>query len=69
LYGFTLYTFTIGALERWVGESAQRTWGFFVLVAALLFGLALYRRRILDLTLGIVYEDDADPLVRQLNLT
>ena len=69
MYGFTIYTFTIGSLERWVGEGPQRIAGFFVGVIALWLGLSVYRRRTQDQIPAIVYEDNADPLVQQLNLT
>src|SRR5205807_186673 len=69
LYGFTIYTFTMASLELWIGESWQRTVAFFVCVAATLVCLSWYRRHTYDQTLRIVYEDDGDPLVRQLNLT
>jgi hypothetical protein len=69
LYGFTIYTVTMAQLEMWVIASPSRTFGFFTAVVVAMSGVALYRRRIVDLTLRIVYEDDADPVVRQLNLT
>jgi hypothetical protein len=64
LYGFAIYTLTMASLELWVGESALRTVLFFVFVAGILFGVSTYRH-----SPEIVYEDDADPVVRQLNLT
>jgi len=69
LYGFTIYTFTVREIARWVEVSSTRITCFFVLVAAILIGLALYRRRTRDRTLEIVYEDEGDVLVQQLNLT
>ena len=68
LYGFTIYTFTVGEIARWVEVSSTRITCFFVLVAAILIGLAVYRRRTHDPTLEIVYEDEGDVLVQQLNL-
>ena len=68
LYGFTVYSFTMGNLERWVGNSAIRIIGFFGLVVALLSALAWYRRSYPHAS-EIIYEDHADPLVQQLNLT
>ena len=68
LYGFTVYSFTMGNLERWVGDSAIRIIGFFGLVVALLSALAWYRRSHPHAA-EIIYEDQADPLVQQLNLT
>jgi len=67
LYGFTIYTFTMGSLARWVWNSSIRVSVFFVLITAILAGIALYRRR--DSALEIVYEDEGDVLVQQLNLT
>jgi hypothetical protein len=69
LYGFTIYTFTMGSLEIWVAESAARTLWFFLVAIATLIGVSWYRRQSWDSALGLVYEDDTDPLVRQLNLT
>jgi hypothetical protein len=69
LYGFTIYTFTMGDLERWVGESPVRIAVFFGFVCLLLCGFCWYRRSNRDWAPRIVYEDDRDPLVRQLNLT
>ena len=66
LYGFTLYTMTMGDLERWVGASPTRVGGFFLFVAVFLAVVSWYRR---DRPAELVYEDDRDPLVRQLNLT
>src|SRR5207247_7668353 len=65
LYGFTIYTFTMGSLERWVGESPARTVWFFAAVTAALFGVEWYRRQTWHLPLAVVYADDATPLVRQ----
>jgi hypothetical protein len=64
LYGFTIYTFTIANLELWVGESALRTAMFFLFVAGILVSVSTSRQ-----APDIIYEDDADPVVRQLNLT
>jgi hypothetical protein len=69
LYGFTIYTYTMESLERWVGEDTVRTALFFLWVFTLLVGISLYRRRVLGDEFDIVYEDDRDPIVRQLNLT
>jgi hypothetical protein len=69
LYGFTIYTSVIAGLERWVVESPQRMIMFFVCVGAILLSLSWYRTKELDRATEIIYEDDADPLVRQLNLT
>jgi hypothetical protein len=66
LYGFTLYTMTMGNMERWVWESSTRVVGFFLFVAAFLAVISWYRR---DQPRELVYEDDRDPLVRELNLT
>jgi hypothetical protein len=41
--------------------------GLFVLAA--LAGLSIYRRQTQDKLLQVVYEDDRDPVVRQLNLS
>ena len=69
LYGFTIYTFSMESLERWVGANPVRMGVFFALTAATLIGIFFYRRRTGDGWLEIVYEDDRDPVVRQLNLT
>jgi hypothetical protein len=69
LYGFTIYTLTMANLERWVGESLLRIVCFFVVVAAALASVSLYRRYAQDYMPEIIYEDEGDPLVRQLNLT
>jgi hypothetical protein len=68
LYGFTMYTFTMASVERWVAESPQRVVLFFVFVAAILVSLSWYRRSGHDRTVEIIYEEDRDPLIRQLNL-
>jgi hypothetical protein len=69
LYGFTIYAFTMADVERWVAESPGRTVWFFAMVAAVLLMLGWYRRQAWDSTMSIIYEDNADPVVRQLNLT
>jgi hypothetical protein len=69
LYGFTIYTFTIASLENWVWESPRKVATFFVVVGVFLVCLSWYRRKTHDRTLRIIYEDDGDPLVRQLNLS
>jgi hypothetical protein len=51
-------------LELWVGESALRTVIFFLFVAGILLSVSLSRQ-----SPELVYEDDAEPVVRQLNLT
>jgi hypothetical protein len=66
LYGFTLYTMTMGRLEHWVWESSVRVGGFFLFVAVFVAGISWYRH---DQPREIIYEDDRDPLVQQLNLT
>jgi hypothetical protein len=68
VYGFTNYIFTIANLERWAGATPQHTIEFFVFTGAVLGGLSWYRRNH-DRIVELVYEDDSDPLVRQLNLT
>jgi hypothetical protein len=69
LYGFTIYTFTMERLEQWVGADILRTGLFFLWVGTLLVGISFYRRQVQGGEFEIVYEDDRDPLVRQLNLT
>jgi hypothetical protein len=69
LYGFTIYTFTMANLERWVTATPSRTFWFFLFTAAALGCNSIYRRYAHDSTLELVYEDDRDPLIRQLNLS
>ena len=69
LYGFSIYTFTISSLELWVGASPLRTAGFFSIVVGTLAGVSAYRRQTKSGAPGIIYEDETDPVVRQLNLT
>ncbi len=69
LYGFTLYTFTMADLEIWVGQTAGRTVGFYLLVVGMLGAISVYRRHGRDRIVELVYEDDRDPVVRELNLT
>ncbi|HEY2384469.1 MAG TPA: hypothetical protein VGK48_25100 [Terriglobia bacterium] len=69
LYGFTIYTSMMADLERWVGQSWGRIGMFFAEVIVTLILISLYRRQTRDRLIGLVYEDDRDPLVRQLNLT
>lgn len=69
LYGFTIYTFTMANLERWVAATPSRTFWFFLFTAAALGCNSIYRRYAHDSTLELVYEDDRDPLIRQLNLS
>jgi hypothetical protein len=66
LYGFTLYTFMMAGLDQWVWQSAPRVGVFFPVVGALLTGISWYRS---SQASDLIYEDDRDPLVRQLNLT
>src|SRR5262249_20948624 len=68
LYGFTMYTFTMASLESWVQGSAERIILFFALAGVSLVALSWYRSVRQDRTVEIIYEDDRDPLVRQLNL-
>jgi hypothetical protein len=69
LYGFTIYTYSMAGLANWISISQRRTSGFFLLTAVALAGIGFYRRYAHDSTLELVYEDDRDPLVRQLNLS
>jgi len=69
LYGFTIYTFMMASLERWVAATPQRMLAFFLFIVGILIAISIYRRHTHDRTLEIVYEDDADPLIRQLNLS
>ena len=66
LYGFTIYTFTMASVESWVWESSMRVGVFFLFVAVFTAIISWYRH---GRPLELVYEDDRDPLVRQLNLT
>jgi hypothetical protein len=68
LYGFTVYAYTMGRLERWVSATAVRVAGFFVVVSLVYLALAWYRREHARAS-AIIYEDNGDPLVRQLDLT
>jgi hypothetical protein len=67
LYGFTMYTTTAAALQRWASATPGRTALFFAASAALYTALVFYRRH--AYAGRIIYQDEADPLVRQLNLT
>ncbi len=69
LYGFTIYTFTIASMENWVWEEPRRIVTFFVVVAVVMVCLSWYRRTTHDQAIRIIYADEGDPLVRQLNLT
>ena len=69
LYGFTIYTFTMASLELWVAATPQRMLAFFLFIVGILIAISIYRRHTQDRTIEIVYEDDADPLIRQLNLS
>ena len=69
LYGFTIYTFMVAGLERWIGASPQRIVLFFMATVSILVCVTWYRRHIDRSALEIIYEDEADPVVRQLNLT
>jgi hypothetical protein len=69
LYGFTIYTFTIAGLERWVGQSPSRMMLFFASTAAIVVLLSWRRTNGEGRRIEIIYEDDPDPLVQQLNLT
>jgi hypothetical protein len=69
LYGFTIYTFTVASLERRVAESPARIVIFFLFVVAVLISASWYRRVSRRGRLQIIYEDNADVLVQQLNLT
>jgi hypothetical protein len=66
LYGFTMYTTTAARLQQWAAATPGRTAFFFAASAVLFLGFSLYRRR--AETSRIIYQDEADPLVRQLNL-
>jgi hypothetical protein len=69
LYGFTIYTFMVAGLERWIGASPQRIVLFFMATVSILVCVTWYGRHIDRSALEIIYEDEADPVVRQLNLT
>jgi hypothetical protein len=67
LYGFTMYTATAVSLQQWASAAPSRTVLFFSAAAAVFFGLSLYRRR--HLQPRIIYQDEAEPVVCQLNLS
>lgn len=69
LYGFTIYAFSMAGLERWVGASPQRMGLFFIGVAAALISFSRYRRLAHDQSVRIVYQDEGEPEVQQLNLS
>jgi hypothetical protein len=69
LYGFTVYAYTMGRLERWVSAGGgMRAGGLFAVIFLGYIALIWYRRAH-TLPPAIIYEDNGDPLVRQLNLT
>src|SRR5262245_22593158 len=68
LYGFTMYTFTMASLERWVQQNPERIVMFFIFAGAILVAFSWYRRVGYGRFVEIIYEENRDPLVRQLNL-
>jgi hypothetical protein len=69
LYGFTIYTFTAARLANWVWASSERTIAFFVLTAVVLVAVSWYGRHRPRGIFDIIYQDDPEPVIRQLNLT
>jgi hypothetical protein len=53
----------MASLGRWVQQSPQRVLIFFIFAGATLVTFSWYRPKV-----AIIYEEDRDPLVRQLNL-
>lgn len=69
IYGFTTYSRTMAALERWLGERPVYAALFFVAAAAALGALTLLRRRQFGPAATLEFEDAAEPAVRTLGLS
>jgi hypothetical protein len=69
VFGFTLYSRTMAALEQWLSLSVWRVLLFFALAALAMAALIRLRDRRLTLTPALIYDDAADPVVRTLGLS
>ena len=68
LAGFVFYAGTMAGLEsQWIDSPVQLL-AFYVAMAAALCGLALLERREFGINDALIYEDEPEPIVRQLEL-
>jgi hypothetical protein len=69
IYGFTTYSRTMAALERWLGASPAYAALFFALAGAALAGFEIARRRGLGRADSLEFEDAGEPAIRTLGLS
>jgi hypothetical protein len=69
VFGFTAYSRTMAAFERWLGNWPALAVLFFAAAFAGLAGLAWYRDRRIALTDALDFQDAGDPVIRTLGLS
>jgi hypothetical protein len=69
VFGFTMYSRTMAALEQWLASSLWTALLFFPAAAALFAALVHYRRLRRAADAPLIYDNPADPVVRTLGLS
>jgi hypothetical protein len=69
VFGFTLYSRTMAALEEQLASSIGAALLFFATAALFIGVLVHYRNRRLAAAPALIYEEPADPVVRTLGLS
>lgn len=66
---FTTYAYSMAALESWMVEHPAREASFYLVAAAAWAGFVWYRRRWDQVGFTLIFDDQADPVVRTLGLS
>jgi hypothetical protein len=69
VYGFTTYSRTMAALEKWLTDEPAYAALFFVVAAGALALLAFIRNRLIAAIDSLEFQDAVDPVVRTLGLS
>lgn len=69
LFGFTTYSYTMSELEHRLGERPGEIAVFLVAASVMLLAASRYRNVEWKREFTLAYEEEADPIVRTLNLT
>lgn len=67
-FAFTIYAYTMAALELWLMQDDARWTGFLLLILVMFGGIVVWRETIPIDGSGMVYEDEPNPEIQTLGL-
>lgn len=68
-FAFTTYGYTMATLERWMLQNPADLALFYLLAVTVLAGLVACRNRLIGQGVALIFEEEAEPVVRTLNLS